>query len=81
MKLTREKWSEEQTNLVAEFQQLLVDDPTAVSAFVVEHRLVLGALIQQEKVSLQRFNTWLQHADQYRSLSMPSNSTYPDLSI
>ncbi|WP_180065384.1 MULTISPECIES: hypothetical protein [unclassified Acinetobacter] len=77
-KLTREKWSEEQTNLVAEFQQLLVDDPKAVSAFVVEHRLVLGALIQQEKVSLQRFNTWLQHADQYLSLSMPSNSAYPD---
>ncbi|WP_180025029.1 hypothetical protein [Acinetobacter sp. YH1901134] len=48
VRLTREKWSEEQTNLVAEFQQLLVDDPTAVSAFVVEHRLVLGALIQQE---------------------------------
>ncbi|WP_180114324.1 hypothetical protein [Acinetobacter sp. YH12063] len=77
-KLTREKWSEEQTNLVAEFQQLLVDDPKAASAFVVEHHQVLGALIQQEKVPLQRFNTWLQHADQYRSLSMPSNSAYPD---
>ena len=52
-KLTREKWSEEQTNLVAEFQQLLVDDPKAASAFVVEHHQVLGALIQQEKVPLQ----------------------------
>lgn len=76
-KLTREGFSEEETELIKKLQTSLVQSAEQFSILVVDHKKMLQVLIEREHIPLQRLSHLLERKD-YISLVMPLQANGPD---
>ncbi len=78
-KLTREGFSEDEIELIKNLQLSLNNSPKQFSILVVEQKKSLQALLERERIPLQRFSDLLGRKD-YMSLVIPSQASGPDYS-
>lgn len=75
--LSRAGFSEQEKELLENLQMRLANSAEQFSALVVEHKKLLHALLERERIPLQRFSDLLEHQD-YISLVIPPQAGGPD---
>ena len=75
--LSRDGFSEGEIELMKNLQMSLEDSPEQFSALVVEQKKSLQALLERERIPLQRFSDLLRRKD-YTSLVIPPQASGPD---